>query len=618
VSHRLILFLTALLFFGLVGAGPAAEASGGSKRQEIELRWNRQLLENLGLRVDTVEHDLGATDAGFDRFALRGESTLRGIRRGSSLAGLESATLYVDGGYKLEVQSTPILLVNFSLSWNASLQVFDMVTSNGEIPFYADKIMAEPGAGEAIDIRAMDIRISAQLAQRLNRAEVGGWQVASARVLTRTGAIEAKQSEVCPSSSKWPGMPVAGHPGQTYRADVFMRDFTIQMTGCRQCSGPGGNGQIKVTPATILRNNVNNGPPSFTVPGDPRGISSASYSADIPWREMFSADCPPYNNDQHPYLTWNLYRITSEGLLEQIGHSGVKHAHIAANGDCLDNPGSNHVLGRGCSDAYGTGDNDVPEMLGPRSEIIPHTGQWARCGSIYDPQCQGRRIGFRGYDDFAYRLTIQESLLGHAGLNDTYFLEAWYVVRDDVDPYNSMAHAKIHFDWLPTNHLWTVRLDGKVALGPVIDEWANDDRAAKSREISTPDGRIRIALKAIPADRSAYRYECILMNVDYAKARTTGREPNLSLMSSHGVSHFSLAVDRKARLTNTSSIESDAKENWISAVAPGLISWTAPRGRDLRWGNLMRLSFTSDRLLSGVVATWIDADGRGHSVQLTD
>ena len=41
--------------------------------------------------------------------------------------------------------------------------------------------------------------------------------------------------------------------------------------------------------------------------------------ADVPWFTKFTGPFPPYNNDQHPYLIWNMYRIDSNGKMEQIG-----------------------------------------------------------------------------------------------------------------------------------------------------------------------------------------------------------------------------------------------------------------------------------------------------------
>ena len=54
---------------------------------------------------------------------------------------------------------------------------------------------------------------------------------------------------------------------------------------------------------------------------------------DIPWYQKFTGNFPPYNNDQHPYLLWDMYRL-SNGVLDQIGVSPLKHAFLTINAGC--------------------------------------------------------------------------------------------------------------------------------------------------------------------------------------------------------------------------------------------------------------------------------------------
>ncbi len=182
------------------------------------------------------------------------------------------------------------------------------------------------------------------------------------------------------ASTKWHGYAVPGMPGATYQADLFMQTFSMQYSRCSGCTGAGGNGQAVFTPSSTLRNNVNNGSTSATIAGDPLGTSAAPYTADIPWYSKFSGNFAPYNNDQHPYLIWNLYRLNSDGSIAQIGRSGVKHAFLTLNTSCIENPGDSHILGRGCADVYSVSNNDSNSALGPRSEIVPATnlgsGRW--------------------------------------------------------------------------------------------------------------------------------------------------------------------------------------------------------------------------------------------------
>jgi hypothetical protein len=170
------------------------------------------------------------------------------------------------------------------------------------------------------------------------------------------------------------------------------------------------------------------------------GTSSALWTAGIAWNQKFTGSTP-YGNDQHPYLIWNLYRTNSDGRLEQIGRSGVKHAWLTTNGSCLDSTAEHdsHILGRGCLDTYGTGNNDTSSDLGPRSEIVPATGIWGRCGSIYDPGCHGSQTASPN-GSYDQRMIVKEQQISPTvNPGASYLFESWYVAREDVNIYNSMA-----------------------------------------------------------------------------------------------------------------------------------------------------------------------------------
>ncbi len=571
---------------------------------DFEISWNRSLLTNLGLEISAPLARKEVTATGFDRFALSESSELSVVTQGASVQTLSAGTIAIKGGYQLTTPKGNISLENFTLRRRPGATAeFDLVTAYGETPFYVDNLLIEPGAdGQSISVRTMDLRISPSLAARLDKPEVRGWLVATLRLTAHIVAgTSAVLKEACPISSRWPGMSVPGHTGQHYVADIFMQSFAVQLTGCQDCTGPGGHGRIKLTPTTILRNNVNDGTFEPTVAGDAHGTSSVAYAADIPWRNMFSGDCPPYGNDQHPYLTWALYRINAAGQLEQVGRAGIKHAHTAQNGECVDNPSSNHILGRGCGDVYGAGDNDAADALGPRSEIIPATGQWGRCGSIYDPQCTGKLSGFAGSDPWKYRLAIPESEIdGTREPGARYIFEAWYVVRDDVDPYNSMAHVPLEFSWYATNRLWIVKPTGGVKLGSVIDQWVNPEQPgedADNEEIRTPNGRIKVAVRATPLGTGRFRYDYAVMNFDFAQTQTSGREPNLRIISTHGINSFSVSVASHDKLSHLSfaGATEDSNNDWLPTIKAGQITWVGPEQNELTWGSLFRFSFESDQ-----------------------
>lgn len=278
--------------------------------------------------------------------------------------------------------------------------------------------------------------------------------------------------------------------------------FDLRLSRCNGCTGAGGNGQAVFTPSSTLRNNVNNGSTSATIAGDPLGTSAALYAADIPWYSKFSGNFAPYNNDQHPYLIWNLYRLNRDGSIDQIGRSGVKHAFLTLNTNCIENPGDSHILGRGCANVYSVSNNDSNSALGPRSEIVPASNVWGRCGSVYDTNCDG------------------------------------------------MANA-------------------------------------------TPEGRVKVAVKATNLGSGRWRYDYAVMNVNFTRAQTAGAEPKLRVLSSVGFDSFVVPVGA-ATISDLvfSDGDLDSQNDGVASVGRSGVSWTAPNAASaLNWGTMTRFSF---------------------------
>lgn len=78
-----------------------------------------------------------------------------------------------------------------------------------------------------------------------------------------------------------------------------------------------------------------------------------------------------------------------------IGRSGLNYAFVTINNGCtLGCPpppaaDANQVLYPNCTDSYTVTTNDTNEFPGPRAELIPASGIWGRCGSVFDPRCDG-------------------------------------------------------------------------------------------------------------------------------------------------------------------------------------------------------------------------------------
>lgn len=583
-----------------VGSDKASQhwsAWGGT----VGVRWNRELAGDLGLTLGAASGrhaELGGYEQ--EMFDLRQAGSLEFDVRSSNLHAFVGGSLQARGGYVIDAPFGRIDLTDFRLvpRHNDPL-ILDIVSADGKAWFYVDRLMYELiDNKQRLAVRTMDLRITPELARRIGNPAVAGWVIAD---MAMTTEVLRQGNDAGPAPQlagfKWHGTAVPGVPGAVYQADLFMKTFAMQYSRCNGCTGAGGAGGVVFTPSSTLRNNVNNGAQQVTVAGDALGISSALYAADIPWYSKFTGNFPPYNNDQHPYLIWNLYRFNADGSIEQIGRSGVKHAFLTTNTSCIENPGDSHVLGRGCTDVYAVSNNDSSSALGPRSEIIPATNQWGRCGSIYDTNCDGvsNASPNGSYDQ---RLIVRESQFsGAQQTGATYLFESWYLAREDVNILNSMGTKRATFTRNGT--VWSIGGNDQYKLGPAIDRWvdpAAPGANARNVEVTTNEGHAKVAVKTTDLGGGRWRYDYAVMNMDFARAQTQGAEPNLRVLSNAGFDSFSVPVNG-ATITDLQFGDGDldAANNWTAAVRGGGVTWTAPAGNALNWGTLFRFSFVANQ-----------------------
>ncbi len=621
------LFMTPVALPAFAAADTAVDAApqqwtvwGG----ELRFNWNRDLMQDLGFKVGAARDRLDIGDAPhIERIALREAAGLEiKVEKSIDFVGFAGGRLQSRGGFVVEGEGLSIDLRNLVLRPNASnaFQI-DVVSADGNVWFYIDRLMykLEGGTDPLMSVRAMDLRITPKLAAALGNDVYTGWVVAGlemyARVATPGAVVAAPKG-----SSRWHGSPAPN--GGVYEVDVFMSTFNLQYTR-RQASvdGPGGqnNGIVVFTPSSTLRNNRGTGnldesnlsnPLLATVPGDPLGTSSARYAADVPWWQKFTGNFAPHNNDQHPYLIWNLYRIDSSGRIEQVGRSGVKHAWLTTNSPCDVNPGNNHILGRGCVDTYGTGNNDAIGDLGPRNEIIPFTGQWGRCGSVYDADCNGARdtnspcsnVGGADCQSYAFRMPVIEQFIDTSqNAGATYFAESWYIVRDDINILNTMQSRPVSFSW--TGNAWAIDNASPLRLGPALGRWVAPDTALpneRSADIKTGEGNLRVAMRVNDLGNGQFRYDYAVMNFDFARAVTEGAEPNLRVLRNNGFNRFELPLPAAAQLISTEFADgdTDAGNDWSFTRQGSTLVWqaagtsTAPVN-SLNWGVMFRFSVTT-------------------------
>ena len=595
------------VFAAGIGAGDAQAAAAADKTAQywsawggtVGIRWNRELAADIGLNLGSANaRHAELSSRQHEVFDLRQVGSLNFIVSNGNLRNFIGGALQARGGYVIESKAGRIDLTDFRLVPRAGSDiVLDLVGADGKAWFYVDRLMYELVDGkQRLAARTMDLRISPELAARIGHPEAANWAIADMQMTTEVLRQGPGATATLEGSTKFHGAPVPGVPGATYQADLFMQTFTFQYSRCDSCTGVGGNGRVVFTPSSTLRNNVNNGSAQVTISGDPLGTSTALYAADIPWYTKFSGNFAPYNNDQHPYLIWNLYRLNADGSIDQIGRSGVKHAFLTINSGCIENPGDSHILGRGCSDTYGTGNNDSSSDLGPRSEIIPSSNVWGRCGSIYDTNCDGLQNGTPN-GSFDQRLVVRESQFsGAAQTGATYLWESWYLARQDVNILNSMATRDTSFTRNAST--WSTS-NGTYKLGPAIDRWVNPAAPganAASTMITTPEGNVKVAMKGTDIGGGLWRYDYAVMNLDFARPVTLGSEPNLRVVSNLGLDNFSVPVG-SATITNLtfSDGDTDASNDWVTAIRDGRVYFTsATRSNALNWGTLFRFSFVAN------------------------
>jgi len=597
---------------------------------EMGFRWKTNKMSEMGMQVRAVGRVSAPDELEYENLGIGEAAALDfAVDKSGSFNGFIGGALAAQGGFDIETRSGTVMLRNFRLvPRKGDPFILDMVGSDGVAWFYIDRMMYEydgDARAPTLQIRTMDLRIGRPMAEKLGTPEVEGDFVADLRLVSRIntigGDLSALRTPSLLGTTKWPGDPVPGVPGETYKADVFMYSFTVDRANYSAgTTGPNGTGLVAFAPSSTLRNNINNGTAQNTGPsGDPLSVSSALYSADIAWWQKFSngSNNPPYRNDQHPYLIWNLYRIDANGQVSQIGRSGVKHAFLTTNTSCAENPGNGHILGRGCMDTYGVGNNDSTSDLGPRNEIIPNKGLWGRCGSVYDRNCDGISSGSPQCDDATcgsngstgssswFRMVVNEQDISTTvNPGATFLFESWYIVRDDINIFNTMMTRPVTFSWNGSS--WGNPAEGNPSLlGSAIDRIVprgTNTATERSSEINDPEyGHARTVTKVTDLGGGQWRYDYYVMNFDYAVPVTEGSEPNLRVLSNDGFVSFSVAVPTGVTLSSISFNDGDrnSANDWTMTNSNGLLEWRAQTNGNspvnaLNWGTMYRFSFVAN------------------------
>jgi hypothetical protein len=429
---------------------------------------------------------------------------------------------------------------------------------------------ADPVSG-ALWLRHLDLTVAPTLAEALQRPQAVGQLIGALNLsASGVGAPTRGTGASCTSPQYQFRWPTLG-----FRADIELtRISTLQTLRCEGCTASSTNARLALAPDARLRN---------------------VGEADVPWAPKFvNPPLPPYGGDQHPFLVFNFYRLDGDGRFAQLAASGVKHAFVATSLNC--GCPSGFVLYGGCEDVYGAFTNDIYNALSPRTEVIPARGLWGRCGSVFDPDCDGQQNPATGApDDFTWRLDLRESAL--AGDPARYFVEAWYVVRDDRQIDNSMGFIEVAPN--KTDGTWTFPRVGNHIAGPMLTHLASQLPVAWPKlhaTHSTPDARVDTLSVAEPLVGGGFRYQLYVANHEWVRTTTSGAFPNLRIESTSGIQSIAIATPQ-ATLSEPQmrDADGDATNGWsIDASTPGQLKFRAPdQGVGQQWGTLHRYEWRS-------------------------
>jgi hypothetical protein len=572
----------------VTAAAPLSEwkVSGG----ELKVLFNPDLMADLKIVVEA--------EGSFNRNELRGFSmrvsesdTLRYDAPNGTLENFTTGLLRGQGRFSFKFADKEKVFESLSVRPKAGTpRDLEVLDDAGVVWFVADHLHFELlDNNTRLSLRNMDLRLTAAAAEWLGDSSLEGINIGSLDFTAMVQRIGLIRSPAACGDPNWHNKLIDPNDptGPRYQADVLLSTISsLDYKRCQgTCDGPNGasDGQFIMAPGATLRN------------------SDTNTTADVPWHSKFSGQFAPHNNDQHPYLIFNVYRVEkSTGKLEHIARSGAKHAFLTINTGCATyNCGDNHVLWRQCADVYSSGNNDSTGDLGPRSEIIPSKGIWARCGSIYDPGCSGSLTGGGGTNT-SNRMLIKESAVTDT-TNFDYFYDSWYVIRDDVNIYNGMGFKKFTPSFV--SGTWRSTAESAFTTGAFIDTWATAAPAPQSsmvREIVTPNGRMKFGVRVTQVGNQL-TYQYALQNFDYTVATTeqVGSNPsNVRMLSQSAIRSVDFGAAPLGLITANITDGNDSKQDWTRAA--GRLKFSAPSAADeLSWGNIM--SFTVR--INGTAAT---------------
>ncbi len=144
------------------------------------------------------------------------------------------------------------------------------------------------------------------------------------------------------------------------------------------------------------------------------------------------------STNQHPLIVQSIYKL-KDHRIEQIGIGFVRHTNIPLAGNACGlgcTPAGFDALGVGCSDTSSASINGVQSMMGPRTEVNAHTGEYP-----YPFTSMGQA------GDAIYK-RVQVELADVSDPDALYFVETQVIVPGELDASarnNNVSYRQVVF-----------------------------------------------------------------------------------------------------------------------------------------------------------------------------
>jgi hypothetical protein len=573
----------------LVLSGPAAaEETWAVRSGRTTIHFNTPLLRDLGVEVTDVAGTLPrpvdlwiegpnwtfpideSSDLGFR--TLAGVVVPGGITGGAIRHGGEFAIVSTQNGARTEFKAPEIAYVDpkvysSDLPINPSL-IFRSGGDASPITYELhDSMFRFDRDTRVLRIHYLSFRVSESWAKEMGRPDLAGWFVGNADVTAEVELVAQVGTEPAPYEPNFSN---------------GILDVALGILSSIRQSGHEGVFPTGRTGLTMSTTSCNLG------------------TVDVPWLAPMLED--------HPLIHMALYRLLN-GRFEQVGVSWMKHGFFAlSNSQCTpcQNPSGGQFLGVGCSDTYGTTNNEDRNYLGPRSEVDPYQGTWECTASHFaggQNDCV-RRHGGGGHGVVDHRLEVQDLDLNNT--DATYYYEGYYVVRGEQLKENNWASRICTMSW--NGSVWQFTTPGTNnphVYGPALNRWG-DQRTTVN--VAVGDGEVLLAVATTDLGGGMYHYEYALLNKD----------------SDREIRSFSLPVVGVPGITNLGFHDNDANSgnDWQVTLDGSTVSWATdtyaqnPNANSLVFGYQFNFRFDAAAPPAAVnAALGIFKPGTGSSVE---